>query len=464
GRCSECLVEPDMNCAAKCVLAFALTYILSGQLLAQQVNPLFLKIENAIRQMEPEWTLMNRWPAPTGQAIGFRWKSDHQEIGALIIFQRTTADATLLFQDDGLGQIPGKGPRLNLNLGDECYLRQSGRNTAVILRKNNLLVRLGSNSSEPEALIRFARHVAAALDETETLIDPNELKRQEARKRLSQRESALTHGNYHAAIEEFRNAIGLDAESADAYQALGTAYSKIGDRARAIEAFKEAVRLRPEWPEAHYQLGTSYYEAGEYSAAASAFEEAVRLKPDYFDALVGLGRTYQHAGLHARSVEALQKAVALRSDNIDAKTALGTAFLMAGRPDKAVTTLNEVVRLSPDSAVVYAALGQAYRLTGKFAKALDAIEQALRISPEDPVAHNYLGQTYASLDRHSEAMDAYQRSVTLKPDYAEAHYNLGLVYLSIGEPGQAQAEYIVLRNLNSKLADILLLKITAPNP
>src|SRR4029453_15262409 len=98
-----------MNCAAKCVLAFALISILSGPLLAQQVNPLFLKIENKIRLMEPEWTLMNRWPAPTGQSIGFRWKSDHQEIGALIIFQRTSADASLLFQDEGRGQLPGKG-------------------------------------------------------------------------------------------------------------------------------------------------------------------------------------------------------------------------------------------------------------------------------------------------------------------------------------------------------------------
>src|SRR4030095_3924574 len=215
GRCSECLVEPDMNCAAKCVLAFALTSILSGPLLAQQVHPLFLKIENAIRQMEPEWTLMNRWPAPTGQSMGFRWKSDHQEISALIIFQRTTADATLLFQDDGLGQVPGKGPRLNLNLGGECYLRQSGRNIAVVLRKNNLLVRLGSNSSQPESLIRFARHVASALDETLTLMDPQESKRQEVKKQLSQGESALTHGNYHAAIEEFRKAIELDTDSAD---------------------------------------------------------------------------------------------------------------------------------------------------------------------------------------------------------------------------------------------------------
>ena len=385
-----------MNNVAKWILGFGVFCFASFCAVAQQSDPLFLKIEHTIRQQEPQWTLMNRWLGPQGKSAGLLWKMDQHEIFALIITQRSIDEAVKVFEDDGLGALPNKTPRRNLNIGDGAYLRQAGQHAAIVIRKDNLLVRLGSESSGPELLSRFAAHIGAALrEEPVTTASPKE-------------------------------ATG----SAEDHYRQGVDHLKAGDKTKAIEAFREAIRLRPEWAEAHYQLGTILYETGEYKAAASAFEEAIRLQPEFFDILIALGKTYQHLGQHSRAVEVLQKAVLMRADNIDARSALGAALILAGQPQEAIAVLSEAARLSPQSALIHASLGQAYRLTGKFDQALIALEQALRLNPEDAVVH----------------------------------YNLGLTYVAQGERSKAQAEYNLIKRLDSELAEALLREINTSRP
>ena len=419
-----------MNNATRLILALVILSVASVWAMAQHDNHLLLDIELAIREKEPEWTLMNRWVKAQSQSAGLRWKLDQHEIFAWIIVERSVSEAIRFFEDDGLGALPNKTPRQMLNIGDGCYLRRSGPHTAIVLRKGNVLVRLGSESSTPELLTRFALDIGAVLDRPDANPNSTDAKNENATSHRRNGELAIKNRDYQQAIREFKKAIELAADSA----------------------------------ETHYQLGTAYYEVGDYKNAATAFEDALRLQPDFFDALIALGKTYRHSGLPGRAVEVLRKAVLLRPDNIDAKTAFGTALLLAGQAADAVVVFREVARLSPESAFVYASLGQAYRLTGKFQEALNALQQALQISPEDPVVHNYLALTYESLGRQQDAVAAYRQAITIKGDYAEAHYNLGLLYLSLGERSAAQAEYEKLKDLNSDLADALSRKITGPNP
>lgn len=97
---------------------------------------------------------------------------------------------------------------------------------------------------------------------------------------------------------------------------------------------------------------------------------------------------------------------------------------------------------------------------GKFQEAIGALQEALRISPGDPVANNYLGQTYQSMERHQEAVEAFKQAITLKPNFAEAHFNLGVLYLELGSQTQARQEYLILKQLESELAEELLRKLT----
>lgn len=55
----------------------------------------------------------------------------------------------------------------------------------------------------------------------------------------------ITHLNYSAAIETYRNAIGIDPNNAKAWMGIGMCYIHTGGREMARAAFEEAVRVEP---------------------------------------------------------------------------------------------------------------------------------------------------------------------------------------------------------------------------
>jgi len=434
------------------------------------------RIERVIAQNEPDWILLTKWgdTRVLFHQTKYTWQLDKKDIRdqkqilLWMVELQSSEEAAKEFYNmspPATGQIIPQLP-----IGDKCYFSKP---TGILIKKGNFVIRLGMSDMSAvrgsivdlDVLIRFAKEIASVIpSQPMTTRNRTNEKKEEAALHLKKGDAKLNDKDFEEAIEEFRKAIELDPESADAHHALGLAYLKTGEKVKALKALKEATRLRPDWPEAHYDLGQAYYDFGDYKSAAGSFEEAIRLRPDFFDALIELSATYQHSGLHPRSVEVLRRAVLLRPDHIDAKIALGRALLLSAQPQEAMEILEEVVRLNPANALAYSMLGESYRSLGKFEEALNALNQALRISPEDPVALNYLGTLFESLDRQQDAIAVYKQAIVAKPDYAETHYNLALLLLSLGDRNQADREYDILRSLNTDLAEALLKKLGRTNP
>ncbi len=92
-------------------------------------------------------------------------------------------------------------------------------------------------------------------------------------------------------IEEFKQAIRIDPDHAEAHYNLGTAYGKSGMYKDAIEAFKQAIRINPDFTQAHYNLGVVYGESGKNKKAVKSYKQAIRIDPDYAEAHYSLGNT-----------------------------------------------------------------------------------------------------------------------------------------------------------------------------
>jgi tetratricopeptide (TPR) repeat protein len=66
---------------------------------------------------------------------------------------------------------------------------------------------------------------------------------------------------------EFREAIRLEPDSAEAHHNLGTALTAQGKSESAIAAFREAIRLKPDMAPAHCNLGQVLHDRRRYSEA-----------------------------------------------------------------------------------------------------------------------------------------------------------------------------------------------------
>ncbi len=262
-------------------------------------------------------------------------------------------------------------------------------------------------------------------------------------------------GHYQEAMEEFKQAIRIKPDYAEAHYNLGVTYGELGRHQEAIEAFKQAIRIKPDDAEAHYNLGVTYGELGHYQEAMEAYKQAIRIKPDYADAHYNLGVTYGELGRHSEAMEAYKQAIRIKPDDAEAHNNLGVAYGRLGRHQEAIEAFKQAIKITPDYANAHNNLGIVYGELGRQHEAIGAFKQAIRIKPDNAEAHRNLGVAYTKLGSYDEAIEAYKQAIRIKPDFAEAHLSLGAAYLMVGNRGAALDEYAILKELNEELASIL---------
>jgi tetratricopeptide (TPR) repeat protein len=135
--------------------------------------------------------------------------------------------------------------------------------------------------------------------------------------------------------------------------------------------------------------------------------------------------------------------------------AKGTEQMLAGKYEEAIVFFRRAIDLNPDFAEAYYNLGVAYEKLGKHKDSVDTLKKAIQLAPENANAHYALGYACYELKRYKESIDAFERSLALKPGNAFARKKLGSAYLAIGYKEKAQEQYLLLKSLNSTLADEL---------
>lgn len=70
--------------------------------------------------------------------------------------------------------------------------------------------------------------------------------------------AAFMAEDYGRALQHYRMALDLDAQSAELHFNMGLAFSRIGDDERAVEAYGRALDLRGDFAEAHLNAALAY--------------------------------------------------------------------------------------------------------------------------------------------------------------------------------------------------------------
>jgi Flp pilus assembly protein TadD len=171
------------------------------------------------------------------------------------------------------------------------------------------------------------------------------------------------------------------------------------DMAGAVEEFREAVRLQPNWADAHAALASALITQERYEEGLEAYRLASRLKPE-------------DVGLHLLF-----------------GLALGNHYIKTGKKDAslletAVTELRFVIRLEPGNPIAYAGLGVALLEQRAWDEATAALRKAILLAPNLPEAHGQLGYVLEQKGELAEAITEYQRALQLDPGDEETRTRL----------------------------------------
>jgi len=197
-------------------------------------------------------------------------------------------------------------------------------------------------------------------------------------------------GRTAEAVDQFRQAVEIYPEYAQALADWGTALIVLGQPQAGIAKLQAAIHTSPDDPQVHWVAANGLVQLGNLSAACTEYAAAVRLQP-YFPS---------------------------------AQLAWGNALMDLQDPAAASARLREAVRQAPDSADAHNSLAITLAQLHQRAEAAAEFREAIRCAPQVPEPHNNLANVLKSMGRIPEARAEYQAALRLKPDYTAARENL----------------------------------------
>jgi tetratricopeptide (TPR) repeat protein len=129
------------------------------------------------------------------------------------------------------------------------------------------------------------------------------------------------------AIEEYKRAIKIKPDYADAYRNLGNAYRETGRNNEAIETYKKALRIKPDYAEVDYNLGITYGRLNLWEKAVAIYKEALKIKPNYAEAYCNLGVAYSKLRQYSEAIRACEQAIKIEPNYAMAHYDLGVIYL-----------------------------------------------------------------------------------------------------------------------------------------
>jgi Flp pilus assembly protein TadD len=135
----------------------------------------------------------------------------------------------------------------------------------------------------------------------------------------------LQSGDADHAVIEFRKAIALKPDFAEAYYNMARALERRDDEGGAVQFDQWAVRAGLPKAEAHDARGFILLRQGDLPGAESEFEAAIKDEPSLASAHFHLGTAFWLQQMYPEAVAELKKALTLDPSNAKARYDLGLA-------------------------------------------------------------------------------------------------------------------------------------------
>jgi serine/threonine-protein kinase len=252
-------------------------------------------------------------------------------------------------------------------------------------------------------------------------------------------------GDYAEAAREYKLAVGLDENEADAYLGLGRAYQMLGRETEAEDAYRSAIRLQPSNWRYHSGLGLFYQDVGRYGDASLQFQRVIELSPDNIAGYNNLGTSFLYLGNFKAAEAAFNRANQIQP-TAEAYTNLGVVYFYGGRYDDEARAYELALRQNPNAYDTWGNLAGAYeRMGGAKAKVRSAYEEAERkaeaylgINPKDLDALYALADYALNLGQPDRVLEILQRAHRVGGETVQQMVYAGSLYEQLGRRDDAE--------------------------
>lgn len=210
-----------------------------------------------------------------------------------------------------------------------------------------------------------------------------------------------------AAIEEFVAAVGLDSTYYQAFNAMGVATLKLGNKQDAKDLFQTALKNNPNFAPAYDNLGNIAMLDGDLDQAEKYYLKSLKCN----------------------------------SHNPTSMYHMGQVEARRGDYTKALTWLNHSLHINPNSSPGWNLQGELYLKQGNQPAAINSFKKAIHVKPENSKPYINLAGVYERRSDHEFAMEELKTAIILNPNYKEGIYRVANMSLITKKYPQALEYY-----------------------
>jgi tetratricopeptide (TPR) repeat protein len=236
------------------------------------------------------------------------------------------------------------------------------------------------------------------------------------------------------AIAAFQQALKRKPDLLGGNLFLGMAYLRVSQTQKAIPLLKKVITLYPKELRAYVNLGYAYQETGQVEEAARILEKANTLFPNNTEILYNLGKSYTR--LMEKSFQQMAK---VDGDSYRFHEVMGDSYVLRRDYPNAQAEYRKAIENCPDPSLpgLHFALGSSYWLEAKWDPAIEEFKKELEISPDDYMTNWKLGDTYLFKRDYDNARIYLERALKERPDLGQAFRDMGKLCILTGQPEQA---------------------------
>lgn len=226
-----------------------------------------------------------------------------------------------------------------------------------------------------------------------------------------------TRGLINSAIKEFVTAVNLDKNYYQAYNAMGVATLKLGNRSDAMDLFNTSLKINPGFANAHDNVGVIKMMEGDLDGAEASFMKAMKFNTHNPTAWYHMSQVETRRGNYSKALTWVNHSLHVNPNSSPSLTLQGELYLKQGNQAAAINSFKKAQLVKPENTRPYMNLATIYQNRSDEEFAMEQLKTALAINPNNSESKLRIANMALHIRKYDQALDYYSKLV------GDANYN-----------------------------------------
>ena len=220
-----------------------------------------------------------------------------------------------------------------------------------------------------------------------------------------------TRGLINSAIKEFVAAVNLDKNYYQAYNMMGIATLKLGNKQDAMDLFKTALKINPTFANAYDNIGIVEMMNGNLDAAEDNFMKAMKYNTHNPTAWYHMCQVETRRGNYSKALTWVNHSLHVNPNSSPALTLQGELYLKQGNQAAAINSFKKAQKVKPENIRPYLNLATVYENRADEEFAIEQLKTALAITPNNMESSLRIANMSLHIRKYDQALDYYSKLV-----------------------------------------------------